>query len=208
MKALIVTDIQNDFFPNGSLPTCNNEKIIFAINDILPKFDLIIFTKDLHCHTMYGFASYQLEHYGKRAFDKYVNEQGEEDIIWPDHCVENTFGAEFHPDLCLERCKKDFYIFKKGNMPHYHPYTAFGEQNEIGDSELEEFLDERKVTEIFICGINGDSCVKNTAIDAANYGYTTTVIEDATSFLDDESKITTTNQLIDKKIKIIKSNKI
>jgi len=181
-KALIVVDVQRDFCPGGSLAVPDGDIIVERINELLPKFNLVIFTKDWHCKTMYGFESYQKEFSGKKAYDKYVNEQGEEDVIWPDHCVENTPGADFHPDLEIGKCGGDLYIFKKGNMPHYHPYSGFGEQVDdgTGNSELKAFLDEKGVTETYIVGLALDYCVKDTAIDSALAGYDTFVIVDHT----------------------------
>jgi nicotinamidase/pyrazinamidase len=178
-KALIVVDLQQDFCPGGSLAVPDGDIIVSRINDLLEKFDLIIFTKDWHFQHMDAFAS---SHEGAKPLDKFINEQGQEDTLWPDHCVEETKGAEFHPDLDLSKCKKDFYIFKKGNMPHYHPYSGFGEQVDdgSGNSELKVFLDERGVTETYIVGLSLDYCVKDTAIDSALAGYETYVIYDHT----------------------------
>lgn len=178
-RALIVVDLQKDFCPGGSLAVPDGDKIVPIVNDLLEKFDLVIFTKDWHFKVMYGFESYQKEHYGKAAFETYTNEQGKEDVIWPDHCVEETEGAEFHPDLDLGKCKKDFYIFKKGNMPHFHPYSGFAEVLETNESELGVFLKNREVTEIYVCGLALDYCVKETALDGAKLGFTTCVILDA-----------------------------
>lgn len=178
-RALIVVDVQKDFCPGGSLAVPEGDTIVPIINDLLPKFDLVIFTKDWHFPIMYGFESYQKEHYGKNAFDKYINEQGQEDVIWPDHCVEYTEGAEFHPDLDLGKCAKHFYIFKKGNLSHYHPYSGFGEVLETNESELGMFLKNRGVEEIFITGLALDYCVKETALDGAKLGFDTYVIQNA-----------------------------
>ena len=179
-RALIVLDLQQDFCPGGSLAVPEGDTIVPIVNDLLHKFDLIILTKDWHFRVMYGFESYQKEHYEKNAFEKYINEQGQEDVIWPDHCVEDTLGANFHPDLDLGKCKKDFYIFKKGNMPHFHPYSGFAETDENGESELKVFLQEKGVNEVYICGLALDYCVKETAFDAIKYGFETYVIKDAT----------------------------
>ena len=183
-KALIVVDLQRDFCPGGSLAVPEGDTIVPIVNDLLTQFDLIIFTKDWHSPIMHGFASY---HSDKKPFDKYVNEQGQEDILWPDHCIENTEGAEFHPDLDLGKCKKDFYIFKKGNMPHFHPYSGFAEVNETNESELGIFLKEKNITEIYVCGLALDYCVKDTAIDGAKLGFDTYVIKDATKSINSDT---------------------
>jgi len=170
-KALIVVDLQQDFMPNGSLPVPNGDVIVKRINELLPKFDLIIFTKDWHPFNHKGFAS---QHSGAKPFDKYTNLAGEEDTLWPDHCVQNTPGSDFHIEVDLLKCKKDFYVFKKGTDDLDQGYSGFRETG------LKEFLDEHKVTETYICGLATDYCVRETAIDSALAGYDTFVIIDHT----------------------------
>lgn len=171
IKALIVVDVQRDFCPGGSLAVPDGDVIVERINELLPKFDLVIFTKDWHPANHEGFAS---QHPGTKPFDKYKNLSGEEDTLWPDHCVENTPGAEFHPGLDLSKCKKDFYIFKKGTDDADQGYSGFA------GTGLKDFLDEKGVTETYICGLALDYCVKETAIDSALAGFDTYVIIDHT----------------------------
>jgi nicotinamidase/pyrazinamidase len=164
-KALIVVDVQLDFCPGGALAVEEGDTIIPVINDLLPKYDLIIFTQDWHPENHSYFAS---AHPGTEIFDTF-----EGATVWPDHCVQNTRGADLHPDLNLSKCKKDFYIFKKGIDVNEPGYSAFE------NTGLYEFLLERAVTEVHICGLATDYCVKETAIDSAMKGYTTYVIKDA-----------------------------
>ena len=171
MNALIVVDLQYDFVPGGSLAVPDGDQIIPIVNELLSKFDLVIFTKDWHHPAMYAFAS---QYPDKKPFDKYVNEQGEEDTLWPDHCVENTPGADIHKDVDFSKCAKDFYIFKKGNMVHYHPYSGFGETG------LADFLRSKDVNEVVVVGLALDYCVRDTALDAVKEGFKTIVLEDAT----------------------------
>ena len=169
-KVLVCVDVQNDFCPGGSLAVPNGDQIIPVINSLLPLFDLVIFTKDWHAPNMDAFAS---QHEGKNPFEKYINSDGVEDTLWPDHCVADTPGADFHPALDLGKCVGDFYIFKKGEERNYHPYSGFG------GTELEEFLIEREVMDVYVVGLATDYCVKDTAIDAALAGFRTIVIKDA-----------------------------
>lgn len=171
IKALIVVDLQQDFCAGGSLAVPDGDVIVERINELLPKFDLVIFTKDWHPANHKGFAS---QHLDAKSFDKYTNLSGEEDTLWPDHCVENTLGAEFHIGLDLSKCKKDFYIFKKGTDDADQGYSGFS------GTGLKDFLDEKRVTETYICGLALDYCVKNTAIDSALAGFDTYVIVDHT----------------------------
>lgn len=180
-KALIVVDIQNDFCPGGSLAVPDGDKIIPVVNDLLTKFDLVIFTKDWHPANHYGFASEYVE---KSAFDLFNGE-----VLWPDHCVQDTPGAELHPDIDFSKCKKDFYIFKKGVDVKSNGYSAFEK------TELREFLEERGVTEVYVCGLALDYCVKNTAIDSAFAGFDTYVIADACKSIDSDLEETKLNLL-------------
>jgi nicotinamidase/pyrazinamidase len=94
--------------------------------------------------------------------------------LWPDHCVQNTPGADFHPKLKIENCKKDFYIFKKGEDVGEDGYSAFEHP-----SQLASFLDGKGISQLFVCGLATDYCVKESAIDAADKGFDVYVIEDA-----------------------------
>jgi nicotinamidase/pyrazinamidase len=174
-KALIIVDAQYDFMPGGALPVTEGDQIIPVINDLLPEFDLVIFTKDWHPEGMEAFAS---SHEGKKPFESYTNSLGETDTLWPDHCVQNTPGSDIHKDINLGLIPKDFYIFKKGMEKDKHPYSGFGAEG------LREFLDEREVTDVFIVGLALDYCVKDTAIDSAMAGFNTVVIEDGTKPID------------------------
>jgi nicotinamidase/pyrazinamidase len=180
MKALICVDIQNDFCDGGSLAVPGSNEIFPVVNKLLPLFDLIIFTKDWHPVNMEAFAS---QHEGTKPFDKYeVN--GKEDTLWPDHCVQDTFGSMIHKDIDFSKIKGDFYIFKKGTETNYHPYSGFD------GTELMGFLHDRKVDEVFICGLATDFCVKQTALDAVKSGFETNVILDACASIEKNYDIT------------------
>ena len=193
MKALIVVDVQNDFCPGGSLAVPDGDKIVPIINELLKKFELVIFTKDWHPANHFGFAS---SHEGFKPFERL--EPDNEDILWPDHCVQDTPGAEFHPSLDLSKCKKDFYIFKKGILNDGQGYSAFE------DTDLAGFLDGKNVTDVYICGLAGDYCCKNTAIDASNQGFNTFFIMDAIKFIDKDTTLTLSD-LYDADVKITES---
>ena len=99
MKTLILIDVQNDFMPGGSLPVPHGNEIVPVINKLIPRFDLVVATQDWHPQTHKSFAS---NHKGKNLFEK-IDLNGLEQTLWPDHCVQNTVGAEFHPKLDPER---------------------------------------------------------------------------------------------------------
>jgi nicotinamidase/pyrazinamidase len=175
MKALIVVDAQYDFMPGGALAVNEGDQIVPVINQLLPKFDLVIFTKDWHPTDMDAFAS---QHPGKRPFAKYETKDGNEDTLWPPHCMQNTRGADLHDDIDFGSISGDFYIFKKGMERNKHPYSGFGAEG------LDEFLKERDVDEVHIVGLATDFCVKDTAVDAAKLGYKTSVVMDGTRPID------------------------
>ena len=173
MKALIVVDVQNDFCPGGSLAVKNGDEVVPVINKLLPKFDIVIFTMDWHQSNNIGFAS---QHEGLKPFDK--TPEGE--VVWPDHCVQNTPGAMLHSGIDFSKCGKDYYIYKKGEQAH--PYSAFRdyESEDAEWPELVEILDKMHVFDIYVCGLALDYCVKETALDGVNqFGYTTYVVLDA-----------------------------
>jgi nicotinamidase/pyrazinamidase len=199
IKVLIVVDLQNDFCPGGSLAVTDGDKIVPIVNKLLTKFDLVIFTADWHPENMDAFAS---QYPGSKIFDPYITKDGVGDILWPEHCVANTEGAMFHPDLNFSLIKKDFYIFKKGMDKYYHPYSGFG------GTDLEEFLFERNVSTVYVCGLATDYCVKDTALDSASIGFETIFIMDATKPITEEGKANTISQLNERGIKIINSDEI
>jgi len=181
MKALIVVDAQYDFFPateenykngmGGALAVPGADKINSVINKLLSQFNLVIFTMDWHPEGMKAFAS---SYKTKKPFDTY-KVKGKEDTLWPDHCVRGTRGAQIHEDIDFSLIQGDFYIFKKGLEKNHHPYSGFDGTN------LEAFLKDRNVDQIFISGLALDYCVKDTAVDGAWAGFKTVVIEDATA---------------------------
>ena len=173
MRALIVVDPQNDFMPGGSLAVKDGDQIVPVINMLTKsgKYDLVIFTKDWHPTNMSAFAS---QYKGKNPFDTYTNKDGDIDVLWPDHCVQDTLGAEFHKDIDLNI--PNLYIFKKGLEVDSHPYSGFGDLYHFASSGLVEFLKERQITDTDIVGLATDYCVKDTAVDSARQGFNTTVI--------------------------------
>lgn len=176
-KALIVVDVQNDFCKGGKLEVPQGDEVVEVINELLPKFETIIFTKDNHPADMECFAS---NYVGKKQGDKYTNTQGNIDVLWNPHCIENTIGAEIHKEINFNLIKGDFYIFNKGTEKNYHPYSGFGADG------LLEFLKERNIEELYVVGLATDYCVKQTAIDAVNNGFYTKVIWDATRGIADD----------------------
>lgn len=214
-SCLIVVDVQNDFCPGGALAVTEGDTIIPIINKLLPEFELVIFTKDWHPARHNGFAS---NHKNVKPFEHLIvwNNSGgfggvmdtsddnkvDLGIMWPDHCVQDTPGADFHPYLDLGKCKGEFYIFKKGMETHEQGYSAFEKP------QLASFLDGKGISELYIVGLALDYCVKTTAMDSEKLGFETTVILDATKWITEEGKEETIQELYKSGIKIIKASNL
>ena len=165
MKALIIIDVQNDFMPTGSLPVKEGDQIIPFINAEMQKgYDLVVATQDWLPGTHKSFAS---QHKGKKPFDV-VQLNGIEQILWPDHCVQGTFGAQLHKDLDIRPISA---IFRKGMNPEIDSYSAFFDNNKLNNTGLHGFLQEKGITELVFCGLAGDFCVAYSANDAKALGY-------------------------------------
>ena len=172
MKALIITDIQNDFCPGGALAIREGDKIVPLINQLQPRFDLVVATQDWH---PLGHGSFAVNHPGKKV-GEVIDLNGLLQVLWPVHCVENTPGADFHPGLDRWGIARVFY---KGADPGIDSYSAFFDNGHRKATGLGEYLKERGVDEVYLCGLATDYCVKFTALDANDLGFKTRVIADA-----------------------------
>lgn len=171
-RALILVDLQNDFMPSGALPVANGDAVIPIINEIQKKFDLIIATQDWHPK---NHKSFSLNHPGKKTFDV-IDLYGLQQVLWPLHCVQHTKGAEFISNLDTTRINK---IIQKGTDCEIDSYSSFFDNGHRKKTELDDYLKQQNVTDVYICGLATDYCVKFTALDAIQLGYKTYVIEDA-----------------------------
>lgn len=147
-KALLIVDVQNDFCPGGALAVKDGDKVVPVINGIMDRFDLVLASKDWHPDDSVHFEK------------------------WPRHCVKNTWGAEFHPDLQVDKIDN---ILLKGTQNKDDGYSAF----EATNLSLVDFLREQEVSDLYLCGLATDYCVKETALDACKRGFRTYVIADA-----------------------------
>lgn len=169
-RALLIIDIQNDFLPGGSLAVPDGDEIIPLVNKLQEKFELIIATKDWHPKNHKSFAS---QHKYKRTGDIVIL-NGQEQILWPDHCVQNSFGSEFPSTLNTEKIERVFY---KGMDKNIDSYSGFLDNNRK-KTGLEEYLKQKQVKDIYIAGLATDYCVKYTAFDGKAAGFNVFVIED------------------------------
>lgn len=173
MKALIIVDVQNDFIPGGALEVAEGDQIVPIINQLQGKFDFIVATQDWHPADHGSFA---LNHPDKNVGD-FVDLNGVNQFLWPVHCVQGSFGAEFHPDLNQEKWKT---IFQKGTNPKVDSYSGFFDNNRQGDTGLSKYLKDHGVQEVFVCGLAEDYCVKFTVLDGLTEGFDVHLILDAT----------------------------
>jgi len=173
MKALIIVDVQNDFIPGGALEVAEGDHIVPIINQLQEKFDLIVATQDWHPADHGSFA---LNHPDKNIGD-FVDLNGINQILWPVHCVQGSYGAEFHIDLKKDKWKA---IFQKGTNPKVDSYSGFFDNNRQGDTGLSKFLKDHGVKEVFVCGLAEDYCVKFTVLDGLAEGFEVHLILDAT----------------------------
>ena len=170
--ALIIVDVQNDSLPGGALAVTEGDKIIPIINSLQECFDIIIATQDWHPHNHKSFASQNT----KNNIGDIIDLNGIQQILWPNHCINNTHGAEFSKDINNNRIDK---IIQKGSNTEVDSYSGFFENDKISKTGLDEYLSEKKVNTVYICGLAMDYCVKYTAIDATSLGYKTFLVQDA-----------------------------
>lgn len=177
MNALLLIDIQNDFIPGGSLSVPEGDKVVNIANSIQDKFDLVIATQDWHPKNHISFAN---QHPGKKEFDQ-INLGGIPQTLWPAHCVQNTKGAEFHPELKTEKIEA---IFRKGTNPKIDSYSAFFDNAHLKNTGLSGYLKEKKIKTLYFMGLAGDICVYYSVKDALDFGFTCIMIEDGSKALD------------------------
>lgn len=176
-KALILVDIQNDFCPGGALAVNEGDKIIPVVNSIIDKFDYVVATQDWHPQTHSSFAS---NNEGKKVGDL-IDIDGLPQVMWPDHCVQDSFGAEFVNTLDKSKITK---VFTKGSDESVDSYSGFFDNNHKNDTGLNNYLKSKNVDELYVTGLATDYCVKFTVLDALKLGYKTNVVVDAVRGVD------------------------
>jgi len=188
--ALLVIDVQNDFCPGGSLAVQNGDQIIPLINALGRKFEHIILTQDWHPAGHISFAS---SHADKKAFDLTHAPYGPQ-TLWPEHCIQSTPGAAFHPSLDLPQAE---LILRKGFRGDIDSYSAFLENDHFTSTGLAGYLHERGLNRLFLCGLAYDFCVRFSAIDGTALGFECLVIEDASRPVDLPDSVAETNAAFD-----------
>ena len=183
-NALIVIDVQNDFCPNGALAVAGGDEIIARINAMMEDFDATILTQDWHPA---GHSSFASSHTGKAPYSLIDMPYGAQ-VLWPDHCIQGTKGAEFHSEL--HTASADM-IIRKGFNPAIDSYSAFFENDHKTPTGLEGYLRTRRITTLTMVGLATDFCVQYSALDAVRLGFDTTVLESACHAIDLDGSLAT-----------------
>lgn len=171
-NALIMVDLQNDFCSGGNLAVPGGEEVIPLANRLQPFFDVVLATKDWHPGDHTSFAA---NHPGNKI-GEVVKVGGIPQVLWPSHCVQNSKGAEWHPDLHTEAIA---HVFYKGVDQSVDSYSAFFDNKHARSTGLGDYLRNERIENIYIMGLATDYCVKYSSLDAAHLGFHVYVIEDA-----------------------------
>lgn len=174
---LLVIDVQNDFLPGGALAVPRGDEVVPTINRLARKFKNVILTQDWHTPGHISFAS---SHPGSKPFETTQLAYGAQ-VLWPDHCVQGTRGADFAAALDVPHAQA---IVRKGYHAHTDSYSAFVEADRKTATGLAGLLRERGITTVYCCGLATDFCVAWSALDAKAAGFETHVIEDACRAID------------------------
>lgn len=162
--ALILVDIQNDFLPGGALAVPGGDEIVPLANKLMDEFKIIVATQDWHPPNHGSFA---VNHPGKSVFEM-IDLHGLNQTLWPVHCVQGTPGAEFAVELDAARITR---VFQKGTRPEVDSYSGFHDNGHRHSTGMAEWLKSQGVTDVVICGLATDYCVKFTALDALSEGF-------------------------------------
>jgi nicotinamidase/pyrazinamidase len=179
---LLVIDVQNCFTPGGSLAVKEGDQIIPLINRLARGFEHVVLTQDWHTPGHISFAS---SHAGKKPFETTQLSYGTQ-VLWPDHCVQGTPGADLHRDLRIPHAE---LIIRKGYRKHVDSYSAFYEADGKTPTGLTGYLRDRGLTQVFLVGLATDFCVAWPALDARKAGFGALVIEDATRGIDADGSL-------------------
>jgi nicotinamidase/pyrazinamidase len=184
---LLAVDIQNDFCPGGRLAVPHGDEVVPAINRLCEKFRHVVLTQDWH---PVGHLSFASSHPGRKPFETITAPYGPQ-VLWPDHCIQETPGAEFRRDFAAPRAA---LIVRKGFRREIDSYSAFYENDHTTPTGLTGYLKERGFTRVFLAGLAFDFCVRFSAEDAHRGGFAVTVIEDACRGIDIDGSVAATRR--------------
>jgi nicotinamidase/pyrazinamidase len=168
--ALLVIDVQNDFCPAGALAVAGGNEIVSDINHEMEKYDCVVLTQDWHPK---GHSSFAISHEGKNPLDVVEMPYGDQ-VLWPEHCVQGSQGAEFHCELNSDRANA---VIRKGSNPLIDSYSAFFENDRTTATGLDGYFKSLGIEKINLVGLATDFCVNYSAQDAAKLGYNVSVFE-------------------------------
>ena len=186
-KALIVIDVQVDFCPGGALAVQGGDEIVALINDLMTQSQTVILTQDWHPA---GHSSFARSHEHKTPMELIEMPYGPQ-VLWPDHCVQGSPGAAFHPDLNTDKADM---ILRKGFRPHIDSYSAFFENDKTTPTGLGGYLTTRGISELVMVGLATDFCVAHSALDAAKLGYHVRVLQPACRAIDMDGSLVAARQ--------------
>jgi nicotinamidase/pyrazinamidase len=167
---LLIIDVQNDFCAGGALAVADGDAVVPVVNRLSERFDHVVLTQDWHPP---GHRSFATSHPGSAAFESIAMAYGQQ-TLWPDHCVQGTSGAAFHPQLVTEQAQ---LVIRKGFRPEIDSYSAFYENDRRTATGLAGYLRERGLQRIFLAGLATDYCVYYSAMDARRLGFETVLVE-------------------------------
>ena len=176
ISALIIIDMQNDFCPGGALAVKGGENIVEPINKAQEEFDTIILTQDWHPKEHSSFAA----NHNAEVYSNMEMDYGSQ-ILWPNHCVQGSEGANFHRNL---NTNKGDLILRKGCNPKIDSYSAFFENDKNTTTGLEGYLKKKEIKQLYLCGLAFDYCVFYSALDGINLGFDVFVFQDLTKAID------------------------
>jgi nicotinamidase/pyrazinamidase len=179
---LLVVDVQNDFCPGGALAVPDGDQVVPLVNALGQRFQHVVVTQDWHPADHASFAS---QHPGRRPFETIALGYGPQ-TLWPDHCVQGTPGAAFHPALAVPQAE---LILRKGFRRAIDSYSAFRENDRATPTGLASYLKERGLTRVYLAGLATDYCVAYSALDAVAAGFEAVVVEDACRGIDLEGSL-------------------
>jgi len=180
--ALLAIDVQNDFCPGGALAVPRGDEVVPVINRLASRFPHFVLTQDWHPRGHVSFAS---SHPGRKPFEHVRLAYGDQ-VLWPDHCVPGTTGAELHRSL--DTLGADLLV-RKGNDPAIDSYSAFYENDRRTSTGLAGYLRERGRRRLFLAGLATDFCVQYSALDARREGFEVLVVEDGVRAIDLEGSL-------------------
>jgi len=167
---LLIIDVQNDFCRGGTLAVADGDAVVPVVNRLIERFDHVVLTQDWHPP---GHSSFATSHPGSAPFESVTMPYGQQ-TLWPDHCVQGTSGAAFHPQLVTDRAE---LVIRKGFRPAIDSYSAFYENDRKTPTGLAGYLRERGLKRIFLAGLATDYCVYYSAVDARRLGFDTVLVE-------------------------------